>query len=107
MKIIFRAPKLIEMHSGNWCIELTEEGNWEYFPRFAEAFSKQIGFAIINRADAVDMRIFEIEYLGQRIRLVYEDFPNGISLESMNASGAAILKYLFKQLSSEASENGV
>lgn len=107
MKIIFRAPKLIEMHAENWSIELTEEGNWESFPRFAEVFSKQIGFAIINRTDAVDMRIFEIEYLGQRIRLVYEDFPNGISLESMSASGAAVIKDLFKLLSSDASENGV
>lgn len=95
------------MHSGNWCIELTEEGSWESFPKFAEKFAEQVGFAIINRADSIDIRIWEVEYLNQRIRLVYEDFPNGISLESISASGAAVLKILFEKLSSETSENDV
>lgn len=107
MKFIFRAPKLTTMHSGNLCIELTEEGSWESFPGFAEEFSKQIGFEIIKRTDTVDIQIWKIEYLGQKFNLVYDNFPNGISLESLSSSADPVLKILFEKILLESAANGV
>lgn len=105
--IRFRNPVLTKMQNGNMCIELTEAGTWESFPPFAEALAKQIGGAITQRIDGPDVRLWKVEYLGHPLRLVYDDFPNGISLEPMTDGSDNIIHRLFEKFSSEASKHGL
>jgi len=103
----FRAPRLKQMNSGDFCIELTEAGTWESFPEFAEAFAKDIGARITERVDAPDMRLWKISYLGQPLRLVYDDFPNGISVEPTNKTQGRLIQSLFDKLNAEAGADGI
>lgn len=105
--IRFRNPVLGKMQNGNPCIELTEDGTWESFAPFAEALAKQIGGAITRRIDGPDVRLWEMEYLGYPLRLVYDDFPNGISLEPRTDGSDHIVHRLFEKFSSEASPHGL
>jgi len=95
------------MHSGNLCIALTEAGTWESFPAFAEKYCKQINATILKKIDGPDVRVWEIEVEGIIIRIVYDDYPNGVSLESWDDKGDEIIKKLFKQIDAEKSEDGV
>lgn len=79
------------MASGNQSLELTEEGNWESFPQFAEEFTKQIGAKILQKIESVNIRIWEIEYEGVILNLVYDDFPNGITIEPKDMDGQAAI----------------
>ena len=95
------------MHSGNLCVVLTEAGTWESFPAFAEKYCKQIDAIIVERIDGPDVRVWKIEVEGIIIRLVYDDYPNGVSLESEDDRGDEIIKRLFKRIEAEKSDNGV
>jgi hypothetical protein len=95
------------MHSGNLCIVLTEAGTWESFPAFAEKYCEQIDAIIVKRIDGPDVRVWEIEVEGIIIRLVYDDYPNGVSLESEDDRGDEIIKRLFKRIEAEKSDDGV
>lgn len=95
------------MASGNESIELTEEGNWETFPPFAEKYVQQIGAKIINKITAPDMHLWEIEYEGASLNFVYDDFPNGVSIEPKDEAGNAAIEKLYQQVLQESSANGL
>jgi len=105
--IHFRMPKLIKMHNGDLCIELTEAGTWESFPAFAEALASQLGARIIERIDGPDTRLWMLTHAGRDLRLVYQDFPNGVSLEPAANTPAEAIQTLFDRFMSEVSENGI
>ena len=107
MLIRFRAPKLRKMKNGNVCVELTEAGTWESFPRFANKWTKQIGAKITDRLDGPDVRIWRISYEGQTLKLVYDDFPNGITVEAIDADSNSAINRIFAMVSSEAAPDGV
>ena len=108
MKIIrFKNPILETNHSGNLCIELTGDGNWESFPAFAIKYCKQINATILQKTDGPDVRIWDIEIDGIKISISYDDYPNGILLESWDEKGNEIIKKLFKQIEAEKSKKGV
>ncbi len=79
--IQFLIPKLTKMHSGRLSLQLTEKGAWESFPAFAEALANQLGGEITERVNAPDIRLWTLHYSGNFFHLVYEDYPNGVSLE--------------------------
>ncbi|MEN0038022.1 MAG: DUF3630 family protein [Cellvibrio sp.] len=62
--ITFANPQKKKMDIGWEYIELTESGNWETFPEFAEAYVVQLEAKIVKRNSAVDIHIWEIEYEG-------------------------------------------
>jgi len=107
MVIRFRNPKLERMHNGNLCVELTEAGTWESFEGFAEAWTSQIGATIRDRVDGPDVRVWRIVYDRYVLRLVYNDYPNGISVEAADAESNVAIEKLFSVVSSEAVPNGV
>jgi Protein of unknown function (DUF3630) len=107
MVIRFRNPKLERMHSGNLCIELSEGGTWESFEGFAEQWAAQIGAQIHDRVDGPDVRVWRIVYAGHTIRLVYSDYPRGISVEAIAPESDAAIQKLFSVVSSEAAPHGV
>ncbi|MBI5725654.1 MAG: DUF3630 family protein [Planctomycetes bacterium] len=105
--IKFRKPTLNKMHCGNLCITLTEGGTWESFPVFAEKFAKQIGGTILDRADSVVERVWLLDYSGCSFRLVYDDYPNGITFESTGKEADIVVQNLFGKLKSEVAEDGI
>ena len=53
----------------------------------------------IRVAEAADIRLWEVEFEGQILRLVFDDFPAMVSLESGDALGDAILRSLYGRMS--------
>jgi len=95
------------MASGTECLELTEAGSWESFPTFAEKYVKQIGAKIKRKIKAPDMHLWEIEYEGVVLNFVYDDFPNGISIEPKDKSGQDAIENLYKLVLSQSDPNGL
>jgi hypothetical protein len=105
--IRFRAPTLRKMANGQNCIELTEEGTWESFPRFAQALATQINAEIVERVDGPDVRLWIIRVADHDLSLVYDDFPNGVSLEPRDSSSSDLVEQLHASFLAEASGNGL
>ncbi|VVP60963.1 DUF3630 family protein [Pseudomonas fluorescens] len=82
------------MKSGKLYVELISDVGWEGFPDYAEEFIKQFSGSIINRNDSVDTRVWGVIIKGQSLRLVYEDFPVMISLESQSEGGDRFIEEL-------------
>jgi hypothetical protein len=95
------------MHSGDLCIELTEAGTWESFEGFAQNWIAQIGAKLRECFDGVDTRVWHIVFESRTVALVYRDYPNGISLEAMDADSNAAIEKVFSIVSAEAVPNGV
>ena len=95
------------MASGNESLELTEAGTWESFPSFAKKFIDQIGASVIRKIDGPDVRIWEIKYEGAILNLVYDDFPNGVSVEPKDKNGQKAVDHLFKMVESQKDESGL
>lgn len=82
------------MKSGRLCAELISDVGWEGFPDYAEKFIKLFSGSIISRSDSVDTRVWGVIIKGQPLRLVYEDFPVMISLESQSEEGDRFIEGL-------------
>lgn len=95
------------MHGGNQCIELTEDGSWETFAPFAERFVAQLGGTIVDRLDGPDVRLWTVRIGEHILRLVYDDYPNGISLEPLDASSQILIWELFERFRAESSPDGL
>ena len=91
--------KLSNMHSGNFCLNLTERVNWDKFPLFANAFVEENEAKIVNKSQAADMAIWEIEINQCVLRLVYDDYPQMVSLESKDDLGNVVLEELAAKFS--------
>jgi hypothetical protein len=107
MAIRFRNPKLERMHNGNLCVELTEAGTWESFEGFAEKWAAQIGAKIQERIDGPDVRLWHILYERHQLLLVYNDYPNAVSVEATEAEANVAIEKLFSIVMSESVPNGV
>lgn len=95
------------MASGWDGIELTEEGNWETFLPFAKKYAAQIGAKVIQKIAAPNMHLWEIEYEGVILNLVYDDSPNGVSIEAKDKSGQPAIEKLFQRLVEQSEPNGL
>ena len=100
--IVFPDPKMTRAHSGHAVIELTEDGTWEGFPRFAEVFTNELGARKVRHVDGPDVRFWDIELEGIRLNLGYDDFPNGLSLMSYSDDGDRLLQRIFECLKQAA-----
>ena len=90
--------KLRTMYSGNLNLALTEHIGWETFPRFATELLDKIGGKVIDKAEAVDIRIWYVEIESYTVLLVYEDYPGMVSIESQDEPGNKLIKRLYTQL---------
>jgi len=86
------------MASSHLCLNLTESVGWDQFPQFAERLIKILGTKVSDAAESVEMRIWNLQFSTCQMRLVYDDFPQMISLESNSLQGDDILKNLAQQL---------
>ncbi|OQX23685.1 MAG: hypothetical protein BWK80_24695 [Desulfobacteraceae bacterium IS3] len=105
--IRFSNPKKEKTASETESLELTEAGSWLSFPPFAEKYVKQIGAKIKRKIEAPYMHLWEIEYEGAVLNFVYDDFPNGISIEPKDKSGQDAVEKLYKLALSQSDPNGL
>lgn len=82
------------MTSGRLFLELTSDIGWEGFPNYAQEFVKLLSGSVISRSDSVDTRIWGVMINNEILRLVYEDFPVMVSLESKSEEGDRIIEDL-------------
>lgn len=95
------------MASGGESLELTVAGTWESFPIFAEQYVAQVGAKIIKRIEAPDAHLWEIEYEGVVLNFVYDDFPNGVSVEPKGMLGQAAVNKLYRLATQERDPDGL
>lgn len=82
------ALRLERMASGHLCLNLSERVGWGGFERYADDLLAAIGGTKVRvLAESVEMRIWEVSVRGQPLKLVYDDYPVGVSLESSEKSG--------------------
>ncbi len=69
------------MASGSLYIVLQEEASWDSFGQDASKWIKRIGAKLINKADSIDERVWEVEYSGISFWISYDDYQSSITLE--------------------------
>lgn len=79
-------------YSGRACLNLTSLVGWDAFPDFAKKLARYLDASIVHKFDSVDVRIWELSINDAILRLVFDDFPVMVSLESPNESTDAILR---------------
>jgi hypothetical protein len=95
------------MASGLWSLLLTEEGTWESFPSFANAYAKQVGARVLRRASGPDIHVWEIKLEESIVLLVYDDFPNGVSVVPRDEQSQDIVDKLYRRALDERDISGL
>ena len=90
------------MRSGRLYADLTSEVGWEGFPSYAEAFVNMFFGEIVSRSDSVDTRVWGVSLNNESLRLVYEDFPVMITLESQSDGGDKFIEELKARLKAKS-----
>lgn len=75
------------MHSGHLCLNLTENVGYEDFPKFALALLRHIGGAKSSENHSPGTSILKFVFEEVGLRLVYDDYPEMISIEASCAKG--------------------
>ncbi|MDU8456283.1 MULTISPECIES: DUF3630 family protein [Pseudomonas syringae group] len=101
MKAVCNVEELAieKMRSGNSCLNLSAEVDWEDFPRYADFVLGLLGGTVTSKSDAVDVRVWDVQIKGEAFFLSYEDFPSMVSLESKSAKGDALIEDFLSVLS--------
>lgn len=94
------ALKLGTMASGHLFLSLSERVSWEDFPAYAEALLRLITGTRLSTAESVETRIWTVSIGDQTVRLVQEDYPMMVSLESESAEADDLLRQLCEDLKS-------
>jgi len=88
------------MASGSLYIVLQEEASWESFGQDASEWIKRIGAKLINKADSVDERVWEVEYSGISFWIAYDDFQPSITLEPKQKVPDSTIEQIANQIES-------
>jgi len=85
------------MHNGHKSLNLTEQVSWAGFPTYASELGRVLENCRAPRvvADSVEMRIWELSISNVTVSLVWNDFPNMVSLESRDDLGDAVIAKAF------------
>lgn len=92
------ALALTTMASGHLCLNLSETVSWEGFPSYANAVLVAVDGKRTHIADSPNIRVWEVLINDQTLRLVFDDFPAMVSLESGDALGDEVLRNLHERL---------
>jgi hypothetical protein len=87
------SDSLERMASGHLCLPLSRTVPWESFPDYAETVLVKIRAEKLEVYDSVVERIWLVAVDGVSMYLAYDD-DSGVSLESMNDEGDAVLRRL-------------
>jgi hypothetical protein len=96
-------PKIIEMASGNLSLLISEDVSWEGFPEQAREFMEWSGGYVIKKIDTPVERMWVVLIKWRPFFLTFDDFPLGLSLDSMTSLCNPVVKELHhKMMSSTA-----
>lgn len=92
--------RLNKNKEGRISLTLTENVSWETFSDLACGFLDQVNGKIIERKDSMLTCIWNIDIDGITLRLVFEDFPCQLDVDSLNKNGDRILLQIYEKLKS-------
>jgi len=98
---------LVKTPNGLFYLELTEEGNWESFPAFAEKLANQLNASVVEKTESVDTRIWKLKIRGVDVDLVYNDFPNGVTITPCASEDGQIIQDLYEEFCKNYSKDGI
>ncbi|BCR23991.1 DUF3630 family protein [Aquipseudomonas alcaligenes] len=91
-------PEIMTMASGNLSLLITEDVSWESFPAQAEEFLKKFNGKLVKRIDTPVERIWIVLIKWRPFWLSYDDFPLGLSLDSMHSFCNSVVKQIHQEL---------
>lgn len=94
--------QITQMASGNDALLLTERVGWESFPAYADAVLQLIAGEVVERVDGPVERVWTVKIDGQLFWLAYDDWPAGISLDSLDHAASALLPGIRQRLLARA-----
>lgn len=86
------------MASGNLCLLLSEEVDWNEFPEFTNYVINILNAKIEVKHESVESAIWKIIIDRQTFRLVFDDYPQEVTIESMSEEGNKKLLEIFEIL---------
>lgn len=92
------ALKIERQASGHLYLLLTECIGWEDFERYAKELLRRLDGRAYEKGAAADMHLWNVEIETLPFRLVYDDYPDGVTLESESQAGDMLLRKLQKRL---------
>lgn len=84
--------KLEEMASGGESLLLTTQVGYAAFPAYASAIVKLLDAQVTSRASTPAEALWEVTIQGAPFRLVFEDFPMGVTLEPQDEPGSKLIR---------------
>ncbi|MEM1026510.1 MAG: DUF3630 family protein [Planctomycetota bacterium] len=86
------------MASGEEALTLSNTVDWEGFPSFAKEFTEACGLDIKSKGDSPEMRIWAVKRNGVMLNLVFEDYPQQVSLEPKDAGSEIEIRRIYEML---------
>ncbi|MEO3430968.1 DUF3630 family protein [Pelagibius sp. CAU 1746] len=96
------ALKIERQAGGHLSLLLTERMVFEDFGRYAEELMRRLDGKVTEKGYAAGMHIWNVKIETLPFRLVYDEFPNGVTLESESHAGDMLLSKLQKRLTHSA-----
>lgn len=90
--------KIERQAGGHLYLLLTERIGWEDFERYANELLHRLDGRVAAKGSAADMHLWNVEIETLPFRLVYDDYPNGVTLESESHAGDMLLRKLQERL---------
>jgi hypothetical protein len=95
------APNVTAMASGNLSLLITEDVSWDSFPEQARQFVERFNGRVLKRIDTPVERMWIVLIKWRPFWLIFEDFPLGLSLDSMNRFCNPVVREIYARLQSE------
>jgi hypothetical protein len=95
------APCVTTMASGDLSLLITEDVSWESFPELAQQFVDRFHARVLKRVDTPVERMWVVLIRWRPFWLTFDDFPLGLSLDSMNRLCNPIIREIHESLRAE------
>lgn len=92
------SPTIVTMASGNLSLLITEDVSWESFPSLAQTFMERVGGKVLFRIDTPVERLWIVLVKWRPFWLTFDDFPLGMSRDSMSIFCNPVVRVLYNQL---------
>jgi hypothetical protein len=89
------------MASGNLSLQITEDVDRDSFPIQASEFVKRFKGTVLKRIDTPVERMWIVLIRWRPFFLAYDDFPVGLSLDSMNRLCNPVVRDLHREMESD------
>lgn len=90
--------KLSKMASGNLCLTLSEKIDWDQFEEYANQITSLLKAKVRQKNESVVTIIWDILIDDQPLKLVYDDYPLEVTIESDNEDGDKKILEIFEVL---------